>query len=141
MAERSAVSAPAHYKPAWEARFLEVFAATGNVRLATGAAGISRDTPYKRAQVDPAFAEAWRAAREDAVDTLEAEARRRALAGSDTLIMFLLKSLRPDVYRERASVDVNLDLRREAERIALSAGVDVEATLAEAERILAEGGV
>ena len=52
--------------------------------------------------------------------------------------MFLLKSERPDKYRER--VDVRLNVRREAERIALRLGVDVEATIAEAERILAQGG-
>ena len=141
MTERATISTPTSYRPPWEDRFLAVFSATGNVRLAASAVGIHRATPYKHAQVDPEFAQAWLAAREDAVDTLEAEARRRALAGSDTLIMFLLRSLRPDVYRERATVDVNLDLRREAERIAASAGVDAEATLAEAERILAEGGV
>ncbi len=32
---------------------------------------------------------------------MEAEARRRAFAGSDTLLIFLLKGARPDKYRER----------------------------------------
>jgi len=36
-------------------------------------------------------------ARDDAIDTLEAEARRRALKQSDTVLIFLLKSLRRDV--------------------------------------------
>jgi hypothetical protein len=39
-----------------------------------------------------------------AVAILENEARRRALAGSDRLLEFLLKSLKPDVYRERYEV-------------------------------------
>lgn len=136
----SPLSTPVRHEPAWQPRFLEVFAATGNVRLAASAAGVSRSAPYKHARIDPEFAEKWLSAREDAVDTLEAEARRRALAGSDTLIMFLLKSLRPDVYRDRASLDVRLDLRREAERVAASLGVGVEETIAEAERLLAESG-
>ncbi len=69
---------------------------------------------------------------------LEAEARRRALATSDALLMFLLKSERPEKFREK--VDIKLDLRREAERIATSLNVNVEATIAMAERLLAEGG-
>jgi hypothetical protein len=87
-------------RPDWAARFIEVFAATGNVRLAAGAAGVSRDAPYKRARRSPAFAARWARAREEAIDTLEAEARRRALSGSDALLMFLLRALRPALYRE-----------------------------------------
>ena len=117
----------------WAGRFCEVFAATGNVRLAAGAAGVSRDAPYKRARRSPAFAARWERAREDAIDTLEAEARRRALTGSDTLLMFLLRAHRPERYRET----LRIDIRAEAARIAEAYGVDVEATLAEAERIFA----
>jgi hypothetical protein len=139
MTDASAVSTPMpRRRPDWVPRFLEVFAATGNVRLATSAAGTSRDAPYKRAQVNPTFAADWLRAREDAVDVLEAEARRRALSTSDTLLMFLLKADRPDKYRDK--VDVRFDLRREAERIAASLGIDVEVALAEAERILEAGG-
>ncbi len=134
----SAVSTPARRRPPWQPRFLEIFAATGNVRLAASASGVSRDAPYKRAQADAAFAAAWLRAREDAVDMLEAEARRRALSTSDALLMFLLRSERPEKFREK--VDVRLDLRREAERIATSLNVDVEAMIAMAERLLAEGG-
>jgi hypothetical protein len=110
-----------------------VFAATGNVRLASSAAGVSRAAPYKRAQSSAAFAARWTQAREDAIDTLEAEARRRALTGSDALLMFLLRAHRPERYRET----VCLDVRAEATRIAAALGVDVEAALAEAERIAA----
>jgi len=115
-----------------------VYSATGNVRLAATAAGVSREAPYKRAAVSPSFAADWLRAREDSVDVLEAEARRRGLTQSDTLLMFLLKADRPEKYRER--VDVRFDLRREAERIAASLGIDVEAALSEAERILEAGG-
>ena len=138
MSSPSTVSTPTRRRPDWTKRFIEVFAATGNVRLAASAAGVSRDAPYKRAQVSSSFAGAWLQAREDAVDILEAEARRRALSTSDTLLMFLLKSDRPDRYRER--VDIRVDLRREAERIAADLGIDAEEAIAEAERILAETG-
>jgi hypothetical protein len=120
-------------RPDWALRFLEVFAATGNVRLAAGAAGVSRDAPYKRAQTSPPFAERWARAREDAIDTLDAEARRRALTGSDTLLMFLLRAHRPGLYRET----LRIDIRGEMAKIAAAYGVDVEAALAEAEQIFA----
>ena len=120
-------------RPDWAVRFLEVFTATGNVRLAASAAGVSRDAPYKRARRSPRFAERWTTAREEAIDTLEAEARRRALTGSDALLIFLLRAHRPERYRET----VRIDLRAEATRIADALGVDVEAAWAEAERILA----
>jgi hypothetical protein len=140
MPERSsALSAPtSSRRPAWTPRFVEVFAATGNVRLAASAAGVSRDAPYKRAQADPEFAASWLRAREDAVDALESECRRRALNGSDALLTFLLRAERPEKYREQ--VAVRLDLRREASRIATSLGIDVEEMIVEAERLLASSG-
>jgi hypothetical protein len=99
---------------------------------------VSRDAPYKRAQADVNFAADWLQAREDAVDILEAEARRRALTTSDALLMFLLKATRPDRFRER--VDIRVDLRHEAERMARELGISPEAAIAEAERILAANG-
>lgn len=125
-------------RPDWGPRFLEVVAATGNVRLAASAAGVSRDAPYKRGRRDPRFAARWLRAREEAVDTLEAEARRRALDGSDALLMFLLRSLRPAVYRDR--VEVALGVRREATRLAEAMGLAPEEVLAEAERIARDTG-
>lgn len=50
------------------------------------------------------FALQWEEALQDAIDVLESEARRRALGQSDTLLIFLLKSHRPEVYRENYHV-------------------------------------
>ncbi|MGO9179943.1 MAG: hypothetical protein ACLQHS_11895 [Candidatus Limnocylindrales bacterium] len=119
-------------RPDWQPRFLEVMRATGNTRLAADAVAVNRSTPYVRAGRDPAFAAAWAQAREDAIDVLEAEARRRALASSDQLLMFLLRSLRPTVYRD--ALDVHLEVRREAERMAERLGCTVEEVLAATER-------
>jgi hypothetical protein len=121
-------------RPDWAPVFLEKFAAFGNVLLACHAAGVSRDAPYKRARRSAAFAADWAQARDDAIDQLEGEARRRALAGSDQLLMFLLRAHRPERYRET----VRIDLAREASAIAGLLGVDPDAAIAEAERILAE---
>lgn len=106
--------------------FLETLAATGNVSAAARAAGIARSTCYRIRRADPDLAEAWTDAIEEAVDVLEAEARRRALEGverplvgagklirdddgkvvmvreyNDRLLEFLLKALRPDKYRDK----------------------------------------
>jgi hypothetical protein len=88
----------------WTATFLDAYRAGGVVSLAATAAGVDRTTPYARRKADPAFAAAWDAAEEEATDVLVAEARRRALDSSDTLLIFLLKSHRPAVYRERYDV-------------------------------------
>jgi hypothetical protein len=117
---------------AWVPRFLEMLRATSNVRLAADAAGVDRTTPYHLAQRNPAFAAAWAAAEQDATDVLEGEARRRALAGSDALLMFLLKAHRPERYRE--TLDVHVEVRREAARMAARLGCTVEEVLAAAER-------
>jgi hypothetical protein len=66
-------------------------------------AGYSRSSVYEYRKADSAFAAAWLAADEEGVEGLEREARKRALADSDTMLIFLLKAKRPTVYRERAS--------------------------------------
>jgi len=50
---------------------------------------------------DPSYAAAYQEARKIAGDMLEAEAFRRAFGGSDTLVIFLLKAHKPELYRER----------------------------------------
>jgi hypothetical protein len=132
MAERSADAAPQRTRRRdWSARFLEVLRSTCNVRLSADAAGIDRDTAYRRRGRDPRFAARWAQAEQDGIDVLEAEARRRALSVSDTLLIFLLKAPRPERYRE----SIRIDFRREAQRTADELGVDVDATIAEAERV------
>lgn len=103
--------------------FLAAFREFGNVRLACEAAAVGRSSHYRWLDQDPDYAEEFEQAKADAVDVLEAEARRRAVDGveelvgwykgqaggkirrySDTLLIFLLKGLRPEVYRERMEV-------------------------------------
>ena len=105
------------------AAFLAAYRETGNVRVACEAAQISRSSIYRWLAQDPDYAEEFEQAKADAVDVLEAEARRRAVDGveelvgwykgqaggtvrrySDTLLIFLLKGLKPEVYRERLEV-------------------------------------
>ena len=109
------------------AAFLAAYRETGNIKLACEAAQIGRSSHYRWRESDPDYAEEFERAKKDAVDVLEAEARRRAVEGweepvgwykgqaggtvrrfSDTLLIFLLKGLRPDVYRERVEVSGTL---------------------------------
>ena len=104
------------------AAFLAAYRETGNVKLAAEAAQISRSAHY-RWVAEPDYAEEFEQAKRDAVDVLEAEARRRAVTGvlepvgwykgeaggtvrrySDTLLIFLLKGAAPEKYRERLEV-------------------------------------
>ena len=103
--------------------FLAAFRETGNVRLACEAAEVGRSSHYRWLDQDREYREAFDLAKEDAADILEAEAKRRAVVGVeepagwykgepggvvrkyfDTLLIFLLKGLRPEVYRERMEV-------------------------------------
>jgi len=78
-------------------RFLKVLSsgepgACVNVAAAARAVGVDRSTPYTWRKRDPEFAEAWDDAIEAGLDRLEAEADRRARDGSDTMLIFLLKT-------------------------------------------------
>lgn len=99
--------------------FLDALAATGNVSRAMKAAGIPRRTLYDWRDASKEFAVAWDGALDRASGVLEDEALRRAVTGtlkpvyqggervgtirefSDTLLIFLLKGLKPQKYRER----------------------------------------
>lgn len=103
--------------PTQRESFIEALSRSANIRASAAAAGISRDTAYRWKREDPEFSAAWDTALEDAIDTLEEEAWRRATAieePSDTLLIFLLKGNRKEKYRERhdvktsGSVQVNL---------------------------------
>ena len=78
----------------------------GNVRASCLAAGIARKTAYVWRDRWATFAAEWDEALEDACDVLEAEARRRGMSISDRLLMFLLKAHRPEVFGDKAQVDI-----------------------------------
>jgi hypothetical protein len=93
-------------------RFLEAFRNSANVRAACQAAGIERSTPYHHAKTNPKFRAAWDQAREDAIDTLEAVAWKRARESSDYLLWKLLEANRRSFYGARQTVTLEVtDLR------------------------------
>ena len=106
----------------WKAIFLRELAICGIVGAACKKARIGRTTAYKTRDEDSEFAAAWDAALDDAADDMEHEAWRRGTKGtvkpvyqggkevgrireySDTLLIFQLKGIRPEKYRDRADV-------------------------------------
>lgn len=90
--------------------FLKTLASTGNVGLSVQAAGVGRSSVYQWKKKDDEFAQEWSEALAEASDVLEAEARRRAVEGteepvfyqgerigtvrrySDTLLIWLMKA-------------------------------------------------
>jgi hypothetical protein len=108
-----------------------------SVASACRAQRISRATYYRWLKEDPTFAANAEDALEVGTDLLEDEAKRRAvgLNGSDTLLIFLLKARRPDKYRERHTVDVNVQIRKRAEQMAEQLGVPVDDLMAQAEAV------
>lgn len=89
----------------WRSAFLASLKETGNVRASCEAAGVERTTVYDRRDGDPEFAAAWKEAMDDAIDLLVTAARQRATATSDTLLIFLLKSHRREVYGDQSRHD------------------------------------
>ena len=87
-------------------RFLEAYEKYGTVTSACRVVELSRDTPYRWRQQDSEFDEAFENSRNVVADGLEAECIRRAHEGSDLLLIFLLKGLKPERYQERRNVNL-----------------------------------
>jgi hypothetical protein len=90
----------------WQRNFLKVLREVPNVKAACEAARISRDTAYTHRRNNPFFAQQWADALQHSVDAVEATAFRLALEGEPSIITFLLRCHRPEVYRERQEVAV-----------------------------------
>lgn len=119
-------------------QFISELLSHSNVAKACESIGVHRQTAYQYRDKHPDFKQEWDEAIERGTDALVQEAYRRAHAGveepiyylgevcgtvrkySDTLLIFLLKSHRPNVYRETVNhkVDVTQLSDEELERIA-----------------------
>lgn len=75
----------------WREAFLTAFRNSGNVRVACLQANVRRATVYDWRDRDKGFADEWDTAKDEALDLLAAEARRRALTKSDILLIYMLK--------------------------------------------------
>jgi hypothetical protein len=88
-------------------KFIELLAESGNITLSAKGAGISRAFVYIMLERDEAFRTRVDEAKAESIERLEAIARARAEAGSDLLLMFLLKALKPEMYRDKPSLVAN----------------------------------
>ncbi|GAB6966359.1 hypothetical protein JCM25156A_03960 [Komagataeibacter kakiaceti JCM 25156] len=114
--------------------FIEALRNAGNVSEACRLSGIGRVTAYRLRETDQSFAAEWDEALQIAMDSLELEAWRRGRDGydeyvtckdglvydqegnpvlqrrySDGLLTTLLKAHRPEKYRDRSTVDMNVN--------------------------------
>lgn len=114
---------------AWRPAFLAALRQHGNVTAACDHAGINRTTAYRLRESDEMFKSEWDDALLEAADRIEFEALRRAKRGvlkpvyyqgkrvgyereySDTLMGMALKAHKPEKYRERLTLDVNVDIK------------------------------
>src|SRR5262245_44503007 len=94
-------------------KFLNAYALHGNITKAAELAGLTRQSHYKWLP-DPHYAAAFEEASEVAIDLLVNEARRRAMGGSDTLLIFLLKGLRPKTFRDNHHLTLKGKLEHDA---------------------------
>ncbi len=85
----------------WKLVFLATLRAMPVIRVACEKAGITRKTAYQWRKRDAEFAKEWDEAREDGIDRIEQNLINQALNQNTTAAIFLLKSLRRNVYAER----------------------------------------
>jgi hypothetical protein len=106
-----------------KAAFLAAYASVATISHAAKLVGIDRSTHYDWLEKDPQYVKDFNEAKQTACDNLEAEARRRAVAGceevvyyqgvecgrvrkySDTLLIVLLKAAMPEKYIERRALE------------------------------------
>lgn len=104
----------------WKEDFLIAYEETGFVREAARIAEISTTQVYRTKRQDPEFAAKFAEITLDQIEQLEEEAYRRSINGSDILLMFLLRSRKPEVYNDKTkkaevTVTINSDLMANAQ--------------------------
>ena len=85
-------------------KFMDRYGKTGSLRAAARAAKISLSAHYEMLETSDSYRKQFEAAQQQVADLLEAECFRRAFAGSDELLLFLLRSWLPQ-YREHTMVE------------------------------------
>lgn len=89
----------------WQPRFLAVYEETCHVISAARASGISPRTVYRERIASQDFADKFAEAERIAFAKMEQEAIRRAMNGSDTMLIFMLKAHNRAKYGERFGVN------------------------------------
>ncbi len=97
---------------------LRLYRELGTITSACEGTGITRQTHYNWLDNDAEYKAAIKSMDEDCAILLEDAAKKRALDGSDTLLIFLLKAARPEKYRERTEIKHDFTTVSDAELIA-----------------------
>lgn len=87
--------------------FIENYAQCGRVHEACRAAGINHNTHYRKLQSDPEYRAAVERAEQSVAQQVEDKVFDLAMDGELQAAIVLLKRFRPQLYRERASLDVS----------------------------------
>ncbi len=85
----------------WKDVFLSVLRVMPVIRTACERSGVSRKTVYQVRERDAEFAKAWDEAKEDGIDRIEEHVIAQALNENITAGIFLLKTLRRNVYGQK----------------------------------------
>lgn len=101
----------------WQPVWLEAYRETGTVSGACRQLGISRARAYRERQADEDFALAWHEIEQATTDEIEKTAVQIALEGNPTMLIFMLKCRKPEIYTERHHLEHSgsvslLDLER-----------------------------
>jgi hypothetical protein len=110
-------------KRGWPGVFLKALARVGTVTKACRYAKVNPTTAFRMRQADPRFDQAWIEAERRFTDRAERELFRRAIDGveepiyqggklvgtklvySDSLLLAVVKARKPDLYRDRSTVE------------------------------------
>lgn len=84
----------------WQKVFITALRKTPSVSHACTVSGVARATAYKYRKENTEFGAQWRDSLEKAVDDLEAVAFKLATEGDSSLISFLLRAHRPEIYKD-----------------------------------------
>jgi len=90
-----------------EDEFLRMLSEGVKVRHAAASVALPWSNLYKKRAADPAFAKRWEDATRIKVGHLIQEAERRAMAGSDKMLMFLLTNYAPDKFKKASTLEIS----------------------------------
>jgi hypothetical protein len=130
---------------AWQSVFLSSFRQCGNITKSSEAAEVTRQAVFYAHKRDPDFRALYEEAKEESIERLEDVARKRATESSDNLLIFLLKAMRPEMYREivrneNINVNMNANLDR-LDRQLTDSQIDELLAIVEAKQFALEGRV
>jgi hypothetical protein len=129
---------------AWQSVFLSSFKQCGNITKSSGDAGVTRQAVFYAYKRHPDFRVLYEEAKEESIERLEEVARKRATDSSDNLLIFLLKSMRPEVYREvvrNENINVNMNANLEKlDKQLTDSQIDELLAIVETKRLALEGG-